>query len=137
MGPPGTLNGCIASVLKDLLHLRPKVLVCLPSLSCLPDIMVDLNELSSLDVFVLSRRQEGTKMYEIFFLEHQARELARELFCCLTQHKALKSMSMLIDLSIYYHIHCMGADSCAHRIQPGLLKFSFHSFKQKFVAIMS
>ena len=133
MGPPGTLNGCIASVLKDLLHLRSKVLVCLPSLSCLPDIMVDLNELSSLDVLVLSRRQEGTKMYEIFFLEHQA----RELFCCLTQHKALKSMSKLIDLSTYYHIHCMGADSCAHRIQPGLLKFSFHSFKQKFVAIMS
>ena len=75
MGPPGTLNGCIASVLKDLLHLRLKVLVCLPSLSCLPDIMVDLNELSSLDVLVLSRRQEGTKMYENFLLEHQAQRL--------------------------------------------------------------
>lgn len=56
---------------------------------------------------------------------------------CLTQRKALKSMSMLLDLSTYYHIHHMDVDSCAHYRQPGLLKFSLHSFKHEFVAIMS
>lgn len=133
--PPGTLKGSVATVLK---HVGHKILICVTNASSLTDMMIELEELSispdSGDVLVLHNMgQEGINGYENFFLQHQS----QEMYCFLSQHKALKSMTSLLDLSAFYHIDCAYAGSCEHCNKPGLLNFSVASFKEKFDIILS
>ncbi|TVU23816.1 hypothetical protein EJB05_26199, partial [Eragrostis curvula] len=134
--PPGTLNGCVAAVLKDFLHLAPKVLICVPNALRLADIIVDLEELSVSDILVLNNIKGlgNCSKYEKFCLEHQS----MELYCCLTQCEgSLKGMYTLLNLQAYYHTQCSdAASSCARCIESNLLKFSVKSVIRRFDAIM-
>ncbi|TVU03933.1 hypothetical protein EJB05_50512, partial [Eragrostis curvula] len=134
--PPGTLNGCVAAVLKDFLHLAPKVLICVPNALRLADIIVDLEELSVSDILVLNNIKGlgNCSKYEKFCLQHQS----MELYCCLTQCEgSLKGRYTLLNLQAYYHTQCSdAASSCARCIESNLLKFSVKSVIRRFDAIM-
>lgn len=115
--------------------MRPKILICVPSLSHIPNVMMDLRELSvspdSGDVIVLNstRGLENCNSFENFSLEHQS----QELYCCFTQYQgSLKMMLSLLDLSSYRHTCCTSSSSCARCKKMKLLDFSLGSFTKKF-----
>ncbi|KAL6653613.1 hypothetical protein ACP70R_008537 [Stipagrostis hirtigluma subsp. patula] len=138
--PPIGLKGCIAAMLKNMLHESQRLLICVASVSSLSDIMVDLKDLSISpdvgDVVVLNNISglENCKVFEKFTLEHQS----QELYCCLLQCKSwLKGMTSLLDLSGYYHKpRCAYNALCERCRKSGLLEFSISTFTKRFDIIL-
>ncbi|KAL6654575.1 hypothetical protein ACP70R_008040 [Stipagrostis hirtigluma subsp. patula] len=138
--PPIGLKGCIAAMLKNMLHESQRLLICVASVSSLSDIMVDLKDLSISpdvgDVVVLNNISglENCRVFEKFTLEHQS----QELYCCLLQCKSwLKGMTSLLDLSGYYHKpRCAYNALCERCRKSGLLEFSISTFTKRFDIIL-
>ena len=97
------LKDCIGTLIKDFLYLNQKVLICLPTEACLPDFLVNIEEIFGCsdsdtvsDVVVLHnvRSIESCSKIQKALLENQS----QELFCYLTQTIGwMKAMSNLLS----------------------------------------
>ena len=97
------LKDCIGTLIKDFLYLNQKVLICLPTEACLPDFLVDIEEIFGCsdsdtvsDVVVLHnvRSIESCSKIQKALLENQS----KELFCYLTQTIGrMKAISSLLS----------------------------------------
>ncbi|CAL4998719.1 unnamed protein product [Urochloa decumbens] len=134
--PPGSLKGYMCTIMKDLLHLNPKVLICLPTKASVPEFVMDIEEIfgscdALSDVIVLNsvRGMEKCGKVQKVFLENQS----QELFCCLTQTIGwMKAMYGLLGLSSFSHTRCKVVETCEECNNSGLISFSTRLFTERF-----
>ena len=138
--PPRSMKGCISTLMKNFLNLSSRVLICLPSESCLVDFLMDIEDFlvpsdPSGDVLVLNsiRGLENCRKFESVFLENRS----HELYCCVKLCKSLlRSMSAFLDLSGFYHSpRCPSSDEC-ERCSNQLFPFSVKLFAERFTDII-
>lgn len=140
--PPGTIKGSVAALLKEFFSLKPRVLVCVPSIKSVADIIIDLEELSispDTDGIIVLNSITGPEhcdRYDKFCLEDQS----QELYCFLTQCEgSLRGMNTLLSLKGYYHTRCSDVGlSCARCKckETKRVKFTLESVTRRFDAVM-
>ncbi|KAJ1276614.1 hypothetical protein BS78_05G228100 [Paspalum vaginatum] len=138
--PPRTMKVCISALMKSFLHLRLRVLVCLPKKELISDFLMDIDDfLGSSDAFgdvvVLNslRGLDNCSNFERAFLENRS----HELYCCLRLCKcSLKVMSNLLDLSGFHHSpRCLDFVTCKRCSNLQLIPFSVKLFAERFMDI--
>uniref|UniRef100_A0A0E0MHP1 DNA2/NAM7 helicase helicase domain-containing protein n=1 Tax=Oryza punctata TaxID=4537 RepID=A0A0E0MHP1_ORYPU len=135
--PPGSGKAVtIIALVEAMVYLNLRVLICMPKISHIFELLINLKESSALSnpfgsVVILNsfRCTEKYKELEEAFLENKY----EELYCCLTLCKPwMKQMACLLLLDEYYHTHCVQPDACPRCRKTGLLTFSVGSFIQRF-----
>lgn len=147
--PPGSGKaGMILALVEAMVYLKLRVLICMPKISNILELLLDLKESSALSnpfgsVVVLNSfrgtekykelvtpaRRKKYKELEEAFLENKS----EELYCCLTLCKPwMKQMACLLLLDGYYHTHCVQPYDCPKCRKTGLLTFAVDSFIERF-----
>lgn len=135
--PAGNMKDCITTLMKYFLHLRPRMLICLPNEACLADFIMDVKDFLGTsdafgDVLLLSnpRDLENCGNVERFLLKNRS----HEVYCSFRLGKGLlKMMSGLLDLSGFHHSpRCPGSNTCERCSDHKLLSFSVELFAERF-----